>query len=260
MCQYVIKRLLLALPTLFCITLIVFLLTRIIPGDVVELMFEEQGYAEELEAMRALLGLDRPLHVQYLAWLGQVVRGDLGRSLWTNHAVSDEILYRLPVTLELGGLAMLFTVITAVPLGVMAAVRQDTLRDYVARSVAIGGLSIPNFRLATMVIVLPAYYVAWTPPIQYVRFADNPSLKSRPLSFFKPADPRVSHQQISESPSSPIQITPLGARSRLALPRPCVYNSTLPRVAYRACGGKSAIRLVMIDRVQRCSEGSGIEE
>lgn len=172
--QYVIKRLLLIFPTLFFITLIVFTLTRIIPGDVVQLMFQEQGYAKDLAAMRTLLGLDRPLHLQYLSWLGKALYGDLGTSLWTKNPVSNEILYRLPVTLELGVLAMVFAVCMAMPIGILAAVRQDTLRDYVARSFAIGGLSVPSFWLATIAIVLPAYYFGWTPPIQFVKFADHP--------------------------------------------------------------------------------------
>jgi peptide/nickel transport system permease protein len=172
--QYVIKRLLLVLPTLLIITLIVFALTRLIPGDVVELMFQEQGYAKDVAAMRAVLGLDRPLHLQYLSWLGQVLRGDFGTSLWTKNPVLEEILYRLPVTLELGMMAMVFAVSMAIPIGVLAAIRQDTLQDYAARSFAIGGLSIPNFWLATVAIVLPAYYFGWTPPIQFIKFADNP--------------------------------------------------------------------------------------
>jgi peptide/nickel transport system permease protein len=172
--QYVIKRLLLVLPTLLIITLIVFALTRLIPGDVVELMFQEQGYARDVAAMRAVLGLDRPIHLQYLSWLGDVLRGDFGTSLWTKNPVLEEILYRLPVTLELGVLAMLCAVCMAIPIGVLAAIRQDTIQDYAARSFAIGGLSIPNFWLATIAIVLPAYYFGWTPPIQFVKFADDP--------------------------------------------------------------------------------------
>ncbi len=172
--QYIIKRLVLVIPTLFLITVFVFGLTRIIPGDVVDLMYEEEDYANDAEEMRALLGLHRPIHVQYVIWIGKVLHGDLGTSLWTSNAVIEEILYRLPVTLELGVLAMIFAISMAIPIGVISAVRQDTLQDYTARSFAIGGLSIPNFWLATIAIVFPAYYFGWTPPIQYIKFADNP--------------------------------------------------------------------------------------
>lgn len=172
--QYVIRRLLLIVPTLFFITVMVFAMTRLIPGDVVQLMFQEQGYAEDLAAMRTLLGLDRPLYLQYLAWVRRIFQGDLGASLWTKNPVATEILYRLPITLELGVLAMLCAMSMALPVGILAAIRQDTLRDYVARSVAIGGLSVPNFWLATIAIVLPAYHFGWTPPIQFVKLVENP--------------------------------------------------------------------------------------
>jgi HAE1 family hydrophobic/amphiphilic exporter-1 len=171
---YVVKRLLLAVPTLLVVTMIVFALVRMIPGNVVEMMFEEQGYAADLEEMRAVLGFDRPVPVQYVAWLQRVLRGDLGTSLWTERAVLDELLTRLPVTLELGVFAMLFAVGMALPLGIVAATHPDTLLDHFARSLAIGGLSIPGFWLATMAITLPAYYVGWTPPIQFIAFTDNP--------------------------------------------------------------------------------------
>ena len=155
--QYIIKRLLLVIPTLFLITVFVFGLTRIIPGDVVDLMYEEEDYANDAEEMRALLGLHRPVHVQYVIWIGKVLHGDLGTSLWTSNAVIEEILYRLPVTLELGVLAMIFAISMAIPIGVISAARQDTLQDYAARSFAIGGLSIPNFWLATIAIVFPVF-------------------------------------------------------------------------------------------------------
>ncbi len=172
--RYVAKRLLLAIPSLFVVTLIVFALVRILPGDVVEMMFEEQGYADDMEEMRALLGLDRPIYVQYVAWLKQVLRGDLGTSLWTERAVVDELFSRFPVTLELGLLAIVCAIIIAIPLGVVAAAYPNTLLDHMARSLAIGGLAIPGFWLATMAIVLPTHYLGWTPKIEFILWRDNP--------------------------------------------------------------------------------------
>lgn len=172
--QYLAKRLALAIPALFLVTLMVFTLVRLIPGDVVEMMYEEQGYADDIEEMRELLGLHQPLHIQYVTWLGQVLRGDLGVSLWTENDVGSELWSRLPVTLELGVMAIVFAILLAIPLGVVAATYPDTLIDHITRSVAIGGLAIPGFWIATMVITLPAYYFEWTPPIQYIRFAENP--------------------------------------------------------------------------------------
>src|SRR5512134_1789945 len=106
--QYIIKRLLLIVPTLLMVSIIVFSLTRLIPGDVVVLMFEEKAYAEDLEALREKLGLNRPIYVQYVVWLSEVVRGDLGESLWTRRPVLEEIARRLPVSLELGAMAIVF--------------------------------------------------------------------------------------------------------------------------------------------------------
>lgn len=172
--QYLAKRLVLAVPALFLVTLMVFTLVRLIPGDVVEMMYEEQGYADDLDEMRELWGLHQPLHIQYLTWLRQVLRGDLGVSLWTENDVTTELWSRLPVTLELGIIAIVFAVILAIPLGIVAATYPDTVIDHITRSIAIGGLAIPGFWIATMVITLPAYYFEWTPPIQYIRLTENP--------------------------------------------------------------------------------------
>ncbi len=173
--RYLAKRLLVAVPSLLIASLIVFALPRLIPGDVVSLMLEEKAYARDLAELRAKLGLDRPLHVQYLEWLGHVVRGDLGESLWTRRPVREELARRLPVTLELGASSVVFAVIIALPIGVLSATRQDTLSDYLARSAAILGLSVPGFWLATLVIVLPAIWWGWRPVAEYVEFGRDPT-------------------------------------------------------------------------------------
>jgi peptide/nickel transport system permease protein len=172
--QYVVKRLLLIVPTLLLVSAIVFSLTRLIPGDVVVLMFEEKAYAKDLDALRAKLGLDRPLYMQYVTWLGRVVRGDLGESLWTKRPVLEEVVRRLPVSLELGAMAIAVALCLALPIGVLSAIRQDTLKDYTARSLAILGLSIPSFWKATLVIVLPSIWFGWAPPLQFTPFSADP--------------------------------------------------------------------------------------
>jgi peptide/nickel transport system permease protein len=172
--QYVLRRLLLVVPTLLLVSAIVFSLTRLIPGDVVVLMFEEKAYAEDLEALRAKLGLNRPIYVQYGLWLGRVVRGDLGESLWTRRPVLEEITRRLPISLELGGLTIACALGMALPIGVLSAIRQDTLRDYAARSLAIIGLSIPGFWKGTVIIVLSSIWFGWTPPLQFTPWAQGP--------------------------------------------------------------------------------------
>jgi peptide/nickel transport system permease protein len=183
--RYFAKRLLVAIPSLVIASLIVFTLPRLIPGDVVQLMLEEKAYARDLDELRARLGLDRPLAVQYVEWLGRVLRGDLGESLWTKRPVLEELQRRLPVTLELGFFATVFAVIIAVPVGVVSATRQDTLRDYLARSIAILGLSVPGFWLATLVIVLPAIWWGWRPLTGFTEFATDPLAHT--IQFLLPA-------------------------------------------------------------------------
>jgi peptide/nickel transport system permease protein len=172
--RYFAKRLLVALPSLLLASLIVFTLPRLIPGDVVALMLEEKAYAKDIEELREKLGLNRPLYVQYFEWLGRVVQGDLGESLWTRRPVMEELSRRLPITLELGLIATFFAIAIALPVGVISATRQDTVRDYVARSGAILGLSVPGFWLATLVIVLPAIWWGWRPLTGFVELTVDP--------------------------------------------------------------------------------------
>ena len=172
--KYFLKRLLVAIPSLLIATVIVFSLVRLIPGDVVVLMMEENQYADDIEAMRAKLGLNRPIYLQYFQWVGRALRGDLGDSLYTRRPVVSELLARVPVSLELGAVAIFFAILLGIPVGILSAVRQDTARDYAARGGAILGLSVPGFWLGTLVVVLPAIYFKWSPSIQFTKLADNP--------------------------------------------------------------------------------------
>jgi peptide/nickel transport system permease protein len=172
--QYIATRCLLAVPALLIATFIVFSLPRLLPGDVVTLMLEEKAYASDIAELRAKLGLDRALPVQYLEWLGNLARGDLGESLWTRRPVIQELGRRLPVSLTLGVMATIFAVLAAVPVALVSATRQDTLADYAARSAAILGLSVPGFWLATLVIVLPVVWFGWTPTVRFTAFSAGP--------------------------------------------------------------------------------------
>ena len=172
--RYVIRRLFVAIPSLLIASLIVFSLPRLLPGDVVQLMLEEKAYGKDLDDLRAKLGLNRPMYIQYVEWLGQILRGDLGQSLWTSRPVLEELIRRLPVSLELGVLALFFAIVIAVPIGVLAAVRQDSPADYAMRSMAILGLSVPGFWIATLVVILPAIWWGWSPPIQFTEFSVDP--------------------------------------------------------------------------------------
>ena len=173
--QYVLRRLALAVPTLVLVSVIVFSLMRFMPGDVVTRMVEGHAYAPTVDALRKELGLDRPAYVQYLEWVGGIVlRGDFGSSYWTRQPIIEEFTRRFPVTLELAGLTILVSVVIGIFVGIVSAVRQDTISDYVGRVLAILALSVPYFGLAVLVVVLPAIYFKWTPVWTYVSFTTSP--------------------------------------------------------------------------------------
>ena len=177
---YVIRRILLMIPTLFILTALIFLSVRFIPGDVVDIMMDQMMLSGALldvdrEAFERALGLDRPIYVQYGRWIADIfVRGTLGESLMHEFTIEERILGRLPVTLELGLLAILIGLVIALPVGIYSAVRRDRIGDYAGRSVAIIGLATPNFWLGIMVMVYPAIWWGWSPPLRLVRFIDNP--------------------------------------------------------------------------------------
>jgi len=173
--RYLLRRLALALPTLGLVSVIVFSMMRLMPGDVVLRMVEGQAYAPTIDALRRELGLDRPAYVQYLDWMrGIVLHGDFGQSYWTRQPILDEFARRFPVTLELAALTILISVVIGVLVGIVSAVRQDSVSDYVGRVVAIFALSVPYFGLAVLVVVLPSIYFRWTPVWTYVPFTTDP--------------------------------------------------------------------------------------
>jgi peptide/nickel transport system permease protein len=164
----------LLVPTLLLVTLLVFSIIRLLPGDIVTLMMSEQGYAGDRAQLERMMGLDRPFARQYVTYIGNALQGDLGVSFWTKEPVAEEILRRLPVSLELALLAMAFAIVIAVPTGIFSAVRQDTWLDYLFRTGAIGGLSIPGFWMATVVIVGASIWWQWVPPMRFTPFARDP--------------------------------------------------------------------------------------
>ena len=175
---YIIRRLLLTIPTLFILTILVFLSVRFIPGDVIDVMAGRADWWEggvDREAIERRLGLDLPVHVQYGRWIdGILLRGTLGESLMGGWRIEQRMLGRLPVTAELGLLAILIGLVIALPVGIYSAVRQYTAADYVGRSVAIMGLATPNFWLGTMVMIYPAIWWAWSPPMELIPLAQDP--------------------------------------------------------------------------------------
>ena len=175
---YIIRRLLLIIPTLFILTILVFLSVRFIPGDVIDAMLgkpEFMGREVDREALERMLGLDQPVYVQYGRWVGDIVwHGTLGKSLLGGGAVGDKIIDRLPVTIELGLLAIVIGLVIALPVGIYSAIRQDTAADYVARSIAVIGLATPNFWLGIMVMIYPAIWWGWSPPMEVIPFTEDP--------------------------------------------------------------------------------------
>ena len=177
---YIIRRLLLIIPTLFLLSILVFLSVRFIPGDVIDVIVGRMelgsGYGRvDREAVERMLGLDVPVHVQYGRWIGNIFRhGSLGESLLGHWSVEEKIIGRLPVTIELGVLAIIIGLVIALPVGIYSAIRQDTVADYAGRSIAIIGLATPNFWLALMVMLFPAIWWGWSPPVLWVPFTEDP--------------------------------------------------------------------------------------
>lgn len=180
MSAYLGRRLLLIIPTLFLVSVIIFTTMRMIPGDVIDQMVfgalgSGGGSAPDADAIRHGLGLDLPVQVQYGRWIsGIVLHGDFGKSLWAGTPALDQIATALPVSFELGLIAIIVGLIISVPIGVYSAIRQDSLGDYVARSFAIVCIAVPSFWLATIVTIYPAIWWHWAPAIEYVPFVDNP--------------------------------------------------------------------------------------
>ena len=175
---YIIRRLLLIIPALFILSILVFLSVRFIPGDAIDFivgrMGLEAGYIDR-EALERMLGLDVPVYVQYGRWIGGIfLHGSLGQSLMGGWAIEERIIDRLPVTIELGFLAIVIGLVIALPVGIYSAIRQDTAADYVGRSAAIIGLATPNFWLGIMVMIYPAIWWGWSPPMEWVPFTEDP--------------------------------------------------------------------------------------
>ena len=168
----------LLIPTLLILTILVFLSVRFIPGDVIDTMMSDLLYAGvsvDREAVERMLGLDQPVYVQYGRWMGGILlRGTLGNSFWGDWSVEGAIWDRLPLTIELGVLSVVMGLLIAVPVGIYSAMRRNTAADYVGRSFAVIGLATPNFWLALMVMIFPAIWWGWSPPMEYIPLVEDP--------------------------------------------------------------------------------------
>ncbi|HEX9896996.1 MAG TPA: ABC transporter permease [Dehalococcoidales bacterium] len=186
---YIMRRALLLIPTIFLVTLIVFFSVRFVPGSVVDIMVGQLSAASGENVSRAdvekMMGLDKPVYIQYFNWLGHAVRGDLGESLWQKRAIFPDIISKIPISLELGIMAIITGLLISLPIGVYSAIRQDTVGDYVGRSFAILCISLPSFWLATMVVVFPATWWGWSPEVVYIPITQN--LGANLIQFSIPA-------------------------------------------------------------------------
>ncbi|MDE0445249.1 MAG: ABC transporter permease [Spirochaetaceae bacterium] len=193
---YIIRRLLLIIPTLFLLSILVFLSVRFIPGDVIDVMVAEMdgwhaaGADIDRESLERMLGLDVPVYVQYGRWIGVlptpdwitkeshfngILQGTLGQSLiGGQRPIEEQIIQRLPVTIQLGVMAIVIGLVIALPVGIYSAIRQDTAADYVGRTAAVIGLATPNFWLAIMVTLYPAIWWGWSPSVEYIRLVEDP--------------------------------------------------------------------------------------
>jgi len=175
MAQYLAKRVLASLLVLFIISIVVFTAVRAIPGDVCRIVLASPDVDQaQCDAIRAELGLDEPVVTQYLKYMGGVLTGDWGQGLISKRDVWPEIRTRIPLTLELTIMSTGFAILVALPIGIISAVRQDTPIDYVLRLLSIGWLSIPGFWLATLLVVFPAKWWGYSPPVGYVDIWEDP--------------------------------------------------------------------------------------
>lgn len=168
--RYIIKRFLLMIPTLLGVAVFIFLLMRVIPGDIVELRLTSEGgfvTEEVLATERARLGLDKPVWQQFVNWIWGIVRLDFGTSMWTGRPISHEIGIRLQLSLEVAILATVVAILIAIPLGTLAALKQDTWVDYAVRVFSIAGLSMPSFWLGILIILFLLIFFQWVPPMIY---------------------------------------------------------------------------------------------
>jgi peptide/nickel transport system permease protein len=186
--QYILKRLLLMIPTLFGVATLVFLLLRVVPGDIVELKYAGTGaYApkETIARERAQLGLDKPIWHQFASWMWGLVRFDFGNSMWTGRPITHEIAIRLELSIELALMATFVAVLISVPLGTIAALKQDSWVDYSVRVLSIAGLAIPSFWLGIIIILTFVIYFRWMPPLTFTSFWVDP--KANILQLIWPA-------------------------------------------------------------------------
>ena len=187
--NYALHRVFLFIPTLLLATILVFGLFWIVPGDAAMMLLTGDEDAagkvtnEDIDRLREKMGLNRPIHVQYSAWVWDLMKGDLGDSLWYKTPVLDDLKDRFPITIQLATMALLMAFVAAVPLGIISAVKQDTKIDYASRIFALIGIAMPSFWLGILMVYALAYWFEWLPPLEYANIWDDPWLNMQQLFF-----------------------------------------------------------------------------
>lgn len=180
MAGYVLRQMLIAIPTLIGVSILIFIAMRVIPGDPLA-MISAQGQtayvlsAEEKAAARQSLGLDKPYHQQYLSWMGDVARGDLGYSFWTKEPIRKQILRRAPITAEIAFLAIALSWVVGVPIGLFSALRRNTASDHLARLGITIFMAVPSFWLGLIIVLVSVRAFVWRPPLSITQLWENPS-------------------------------------------------------------------------------------
>ena len=176
MSKYILRRFILLVPTLIGTSLLIFLMVRLMPGDIVDVLVGADSSAtpEAKAELRRKFGIDQPIPIQYIRWVGGILQGDLGISLYTREPITLKLVQALPITLELAFLAIVMSVLVAVPLGVVSAVKRNSNTDFWVRIAGLIGLAFPNFWLATMFLLITSLYFSWVPPVIFIPLTENP--------------------------------------------------------------------------------------
>jgi len=267
---YVLRRLVLFVPTLLGVSILIFVLMRLVPGDIAEILVYQSGsessaiQQKQIRQIRQELGLDRPVVVQYLAWMGGALRGDFGQSYMQRRPVSDILRERVPRSIELALLTLSIAVVWAVPLGVVSAVRQNGALDYLARVVSLSGLSLPLFVTGALILYGLGRIFRWMPPLEFVSFTENPLENLKQLIW-----PALCQAYYISAPISRLTRSEMlevirqdyvrtarakGLRERAVVYRHALRNSLLPVVTFigwwggRLLGGLVIMELIFVVR------------
>jgi peptide/nickel transport system permease protein len=178
MTNYILRRIAISIPTLIGVSLLIFIVMRILPGDPTSVMFSGESFAVLSEAnkqrFREALGLEKPLPMQYLSWMGDILRGDLGKSFFRESSVAEMVAVRAPISIQIALMAVFFSWIVGIPLGILCATRRNHWPDNVTRGVAAVFLALPEFWLAVVVVLIGVLYFSWRPPVELVYLWENP--------------------------------------------------------------------------------------